>query len=262
MLPTVASGPSPGAPLSLGADEVHIWHAALNQPAAAVGDLSRSLAPDETARAGRFHFQKHRDHFVVARGVLRALLGRYLNAAPAGLRFSYTHYGKPFLADEERHDGLRFNVSHSHERALLAFTRGREVGVDIEHIRPEVATEQIAERFFSAGEVAALRSLPADAQPRGFFNCWTRKEAYIKARGEGLSIPLDCFDVSLLPGEPAALLATRDDPAEATRWSLHELPAGEGYVAALAVAGHGLRVRRLHWPAPWDGPRDASVGSG
>ena len=250
MLPTVASRPSPGAPLSLGADEVHVWHAALNQPAAAVRDLSRSLAPDETARAARFHFQRHRDDFVVARGVLRALLGRYLNVAPSGLRFSYTRYGKPYLPDEIRHDGLCFNVSHSHERALYAFTRGREIGVDVEYVRPEMATEQIAERFFSAGEVASLRSLPAGLQPRGFFNCWTRKEAYIKARGEGLSLPLDCFDVSLLPGEPAALLATRDDPGEALRWSLHELPADEGYVAALAVAGGDLRVTHRRWPAP------------
>jgi 4'-phosphopantetheinyl transferase len=246
----VASRSSPGAPLALDANEVHIWHASLNHPAETIDRLSHSLTPDETTRAARFRFQKDRDHFIVARGVLRALLGRYLNAAPADLRFSYTRYGKPYLADPFQHDDLSFNVSHSHERVLYAFTRGREIGVDIEHIRPDVVTEQIAERFFSAIEVASLRSLPVETQPRGFFNCWTRKEAYIKARGEGLSLPLDEFDVSLLPGEPPALLATRDDPAEALRWSLHELPTDEGYIAALAVAGYDLKIEHRKWPVP------------
>jgi 4'-phosphopantetheinyl transferase len=250
MSPPVVSRSSPDAPLALDANEVHIWHAALNQPAETINRLSHSLTPDETTRAARFRFQKDRDHFIVARGVLRALLGRYLNAAPADLRFSYTHYGKPYLAGPFHHTDLCFNVSHSHERVLYAFTRGREIGVDIEHIRPDVVTEQIAERFFSALEVASLRSLPAVTQPQGFFNCWTRKEAYIKARGEGLSLPLDQFDVSLLPDEPVALLATRDDPAEALRWSLHELPTDEGYIAALAVAGYDLKIEHRNWPIP------------
>lgn len=247
MSPIVTSTPST---LLLDLDEVHVWHAALNQSASTVKDLASSLAPDEMERAERFSLQRHRDEFIVARGALRTILGLYLNVAPSCLRFSYTQYGKPHLTDDVQHDGLFFNVSHSNERVLYALTRGREIGVDIEYIRPEMATEKIAERFFSVAEVAALRSLPAHEQPRGFFNCWTRKEAYLKARGEGLSLPLDCFDVSLLPGEPVALLATRDDPGEALRWSLRELPTDPGYVAALAVTGYDLRVTHHRWPMP------------
>jgi 4'-phosphopantetheinyl transferase len=132
--------------------------------------------------------------------------------------------------------------------ALYALTRGRALGVDVEYVRDDLAGQEIAERFFSRQEVRALSALPADARTRAFFNCWTRKEAYIKARGEGLSLPLDQFDVSLTPGEPAALLGTRPDPQEAARWLLRELAPARGYVAALAVEGRGWRLRQWRWP--------------
>jgi 4'-phosphopantetheinyl transferase len=137
---------------------------------------------------------------------------------------------------------LVFNVSHSHGIALYAITREREVGVDVEYVRHDMAGESIAERFFSAQEVARLRALPAEAQPLAFFNCWTRKEAFIKAIGEGLSFPLDQFEVSLDAKEPSAMVSLRDGPRETSRWSLRALPVGEGYVAALVVEGHEWRL--------------------
>jgi 4'-phosphopantetheinyl transferase len=124
------------------------------------------------------------------------------------------------------------------------------VGIDLERIRFDLAVAEIAERFFSRREVAMLRTLPTELQRQAFFRCWTRKEAYIKARGEGLSLLLDQFDVSLAPGEPAAILGTQRDPSEASRWSLQKLTPAPGYVAALAVEGHGWRLTCWQWPDP------------
>lgn len=238
----------PPGTLVLGVDDVHVWRATLDQPPP---HFLHNLAADEQAWAERFYFEKDREHFIVAHGVLRAILGRYLNRAPESLSFCYSAHGKPSLAG----NAIRFNMSHSHGIALYAVTRGREVGIDIERIRSNVEVEEVAERFFSQREVAKLRTLPAGVQREAFFNCWTRKEAYIKARGEGLSLPLDQFDVSLAPGEPVALLGTRPDPSEAARWSLRELPPTPGYVAALAVAGQGWRL--TCWP--WTDLRQPSV---
>jgi 4'-phosphopantetheinyl transferase len=163
------------------------------------------------------------------------------------LRFGYNPYGKPALVGEEGEKGLRFNVSHSHGLALYAITRGREIGVDLERIRPFPDLIGLAERFFSPKEVAALRTLPAPMQTEAFLTCWTRKEAYIKAKGEGLSLPLSQFEVSLAPGEPSALLRTQWDALEASRWSLHALTPGPGYVAALAVECNHRRMTCWHW---------------
>jgi 4'-phosphopantetheinyl transferase len=239
--------PPTDTPLADG--EVHLWRASLVQPPDALRRLHSTLAPDEAGKAARYHFPRDRDHYIAARGLLRRLLGRYLAQPPASLQFSYGAYGKPSLdgASAVAAPDLRFNVSHSHELVLYAFARGRELGVDIEHVRPDLAGEDIAARFFSAREVSMLSALPAEARSQAFFNCWTRKEAYIKARGEGLSHPLDAFDVSLIPGEPAALLGTRGDLRELTRWSLHALDVGADYAAAVAVqgTGHALRLWQL-----------------
>jgi len=241
---------SPPKTLKLGRDKVHVWRATLDPEKSRLHDLEQILAPDEHARAGRFYFQKDREHFIAARGLLRTILGRYLNQDPSELRFCYSPYGKPSLATSSGENALHFNVSHSHGLALYAVTSGREIGVDLEHLRTNFAGEDIAERFFSRREVEALRALPADMRQKGFFNCWTRKEAYIKARGEGLSLPLDQFDVSLAPGEPAALLSTISDPLEASRWSLQKLEPGPGYVAALAVEGRDWLLKCWQWPQP------------
>jgi 4'-phosphopantetheinyl transferase len=232
----------------LGSDEVHVWRATLDQPPSQIESFRHTLAADEHARAERFYFQRDREHFIVARGVLRSLLGCYLNKAPECLSFRYSSYGKPALAGESGGNTVRFNLSHSHRVALYAVTRGREVGIDLERIRFDLDVEQIAERFFSRWEIATLLTLPPEVQRQAFFLCWTRKEAYIKARGEGLSLPLDQFDVSLIPGEPAALLSTHQGSHEALRWSLQELTPAPGYVAALAVEGRGWRLACWQWP--------------
>lgn len=228
-------------------DEVHVWRVMLDQPEQRAQRLFSMLGQEEKERAGRFHFQKDRDHFVVAHGLVRTILAIYLGLEPGDLRFRRASYGKPYLAEKTRAD-LRFNLSHSHGLALLAVSRQREIGVDVEWIRPDVAEKKIAERFFSPREVATLRSLPAKQQPEAFFNCWTRKEAYIKARGQGLSLPLDTFDVSLAPGEPAALLASRIDAGEISRWRLVELAPGAGFRAALVVEGQDCQLRCWQWP--------------
>jgi 4'-phosphopantetheinyl transferase len=243
----VTSWSIPTAPVTLADDEVHIWRASLKQPTLHVQTLFRTLTPDERERAGRFHFEKDRDHFTVARGLLRAILGLYLYEAPERLRFTYSSYGKPCLSEQFQTSHLTFNVSHAHEIVVYALTRARNIGVDIEHHRPDVAGEEIAERFFSANEVRALFALPGDQRAQAFFNCWTRKEAYIKARGEGLSHPLDQFDVSLAPGEPAALLETRGDSRELSRWTICAFTTEADYSGALAVEGHGLRFKYWRW---------------
>src|SRR5689334_19989736 len=186
------SAPPPALTLSNG--EVHVWRAPLEQPDALQEMFLRSLAEDERARASRFHFEKHRRRFVVARGYLRTLLARYLDVQPDEVRFAYGHYGKPSV---DHAHGLRFNMSHSHEVAVYAFVQEQEIGVDVEYIKTDFATEDIARKFFSKQEADALMSLPKDEQGRAFFRCWTRKEAYIKAIGSGLSHPLNEFDVSL-----------------------------------------------------------------
>ncbi len=221
--------------------EVHVWRVPLDQPADHLEVLRRTLAADERQRAERFHFEKDRRHFVAGRGLLRTILGHYLGRDPGSLQFAYNPQGKPMLVGEG--GSLCFNLAHSHGLALFAVSRGRELGVDLERIRPEFAGEQVARRFFSPREVAALRSLGGERRHEAFFVCWTRKEAYLKATGKGLSLPLDCFDVSLLPGEPAALLATRHDPSEVGRWSLRALSPALGYAGALVVEGSGWRLR-------------------
>jgi len=245
LLNTVWAAP-PGQ-LTLPNDEVHVWRASLTRTPSELQSLSSLLVPDETSRAQRFHFERDRASFIVARAVLRTILAAYLKLNPAQLQFSYSAHGKPALNDVEGSDGLRFNLSHSHALALYAVTRNREIGVDIEQIRADFAGDEIAERFFSSTEIAMLRALPSNKRTEGFFNCWTRKEAYIKARGEGLSFPLDRFDVSLIPGEPRATLNVPEAPFEAARWSLQTLTPEDGYAAAIAVEGHDWNLK--YWQA-------------
>lgn len=243
--PTTSAWERGPARPALARGEVHVWRARLDAPDRAARALRELLAPEERARADRFRFEKDRLHFTAARGLLRTLAGRYLGLAPAALNFSYNAYGKPSL--DAHSDELRFNVSHSKGLAVYAFARGREVGVDVEFLNDAVACEGIAARFFAPAEAAVLGALPPGERTRAFFNCWTRKEAYIKAHGEGLSLALDGFEVSLAPGEPCALVSTRHDPAQAACWSLRELEPAPGYVGAVAAEGHGWRLRCWRW---------------
>lgn len=229
--------------LALRSDEVHVWLSMSGQ-GSRVESLRRLLSNEEIERAERFHFSRDRDRFIHARGMLRTLLGRYAGADPAGLRFCSNKYGKPALDGEWAGTGINFNLSHSNEAVLYAFTLKREVGVDVEHIRPELAGEEIAERFFAAPEVDALRRAPDEARATTFFSCWTRKEAYIKARGEGLSHPLDSFVVSVDPEAREVTLEVHDDVEESRRWSIMSLRPAEEYAAALAVEGSDWELKR------------------
>jgi 4'-phosphopantetheinyl transferase len=194
----------------------------------------RVLSRDEHERAARFHFEKDRQHFKVSRSALRIVLGRYAKLPSESLEFGQTEYGKPFLTNPEA-AGLLFNLSHSGEVALIAVAREREVGVDVELMRADFATNEVAEHFFSVAEIYTLSGLEPKLRTQAFFNCWTRKEAYVKARGEGLSMPLDVFDVSLAPGTSAAMLSNRVDKSEPSRWIFQNLQIAPDYAGTLVV---------------------------
>lgn len=234
--------PTPPPDISIGADEVHVWRATLLASAEEVEPLWGLLSGDERQRAQRFRFERDRRRFVVGRGLLRILLARYLRCPPHAVRLSYSAHGKPAVVEPATL--LAFNLAHSHELALYAFAWGRRVGVDVERMRSDLADEQIAQRFFAPGEVAALRCVPPHERTAAFFRCWTRKEAFVKARGEGLSLPLDQFEVSLDPDQ-ATLLCTAP-PEEALRWRLQPLFPDPAYAAALAVEGDGWQLRCWH----------------
>jgi len=239
----------PPLDLRLSREEIHIWRARLDLPPARVQSLLPTLSSDELDRAERFYFKRDRQHFIVARGLLRAILSRYLGIESSQLHFYYNNYGKPALTNGPDHsDILEFNLAHADGSVLYAVTCGRKVGIDLERIRTDLDYEDIAARFFSPLERTMLNSLPTGMRAEAFFTCWTRKEAYIKARGEGLSMPLDQFDVSLIPGEPAMLLNSRGDPHDVAHWSLQELMPGSGYVAALAVEGRRWQLRCFQYP--------------
>lgn len=239
-------GPPP-AELALPDDEVHVFCACLDQPASRLQDLAQTLSESERIRAERFHFEKDRKRFIIGRGLLRTILGCYLDIEPSRVQFSYGSYGKPALAETSGPSALRFNLSHSHFLALYAVTNQREIGVDIEHLRPMPEAEQIAKRFFSARENAMFRALTPSQKDEAFFNCWTRKEAYLKAIGSGLAEPLEQIEVTLAPGEPARLLSIPGATHTAERWFLQHLTPASSYVGALAVEGHNWRLACWHW---------------
>jgi 4'-phosphopantetheinyl transferase len=242
----LASTPSlPPTRLTLGVHEVHVWRALLELDPQEFDRLQVTLSPDELARAARFHFSRDRQHFIAARGILRDILSRYVRRSAAELDFSYSSFGKPKLATDCSATGLRFNLSHSDRIALYGVALEREVGIDVERIEPKFAEDGIAEKFFSRNEFTKLRSLPTSARLQGFFNCWTRKEAYVKARGAGLYIPLESFEVSLAPDEQAAFLSKGE-----SGWSLRALTLDPDYAAAIAVEGNDWELRLWQWQIP------------
>jgi 4'-phosphopantetheinyl transferase len=229
-------GFSAGASLGpIAPDVVHIYFGRLKSESDEVSTLDALLSADERQRASRFHFEKNRNEFILTRGGLRTMLGSYLGKPPHEIRFAYTNHGKPYLADPAQPQ-LSFNVSHTDGLAAFAFGWNHAIGVDVEAVRTNFNAEEIAGRFFSTAEKRALGEFPPEERHAAFFRCWTRKEAYIKARGEGLSHPLAQFDVSLAAEPERTLLATRPDPVEAERWLLRPFTAPRGFEAALAVA--------------------------
>jgi 4'-phosphopantetheinyl transferase len=223
--------------------EVHVWFVELAPDAVSIETCLDSLSADERERVSRFRFEHLKTSFTLSRGILRALLGRYLSIAPDRVGFAYGARGKPRLAFPEA--PLEFNLAHSGRFAMYAFVSGCELGVDIEEVRPIPDQENIVRRFFSPEECEEWLHLEPSERDEAFFCCWTRKEAYIKALGNGLSMPLDSFRVSLRQGEPAALLRADRDPAAPKKWSLCSLVAVDGYAASLAVPERTRDVRVL-----------------
>jgi len=227
--------------LDLHSHQVDIWRVFLDPRVDSVRLFESSLSADESQRAASFHFAADRDRFIIAHGCLRDILARYLHCEPGQLSFFAGEYGKPALGDKK----IDFNISHSGDYALIAIAHERRVGIDVESVRQDIEFENIADRYFSPKEVSELMVFPPEQRATAFFNCWTRKEAYIKAHGLGLSLALDSFDVSL--DEPAILRTTRPDPSEAARWTLLSLDIDSDYAGALAVEGRGLEFRYWDW---------------
>jgi len=241
--PTGAFVPPP-----LRQDEAHVWRTTLENLGSREQRWDHFLSPEEHQRASRFRFPRDRQRFVTGRAWLRMLLGSYLNLAPQSLSFSYTEHGKPSLNGQYAMRNLLFNISHSDQAVLFGVTIGHAIGVDVERVRYDFEVASIAKRFFSSVEQKAFFSFPSTQQHRAFFDCWTRKEAYVKAVGEGLSHPLHQFDVSLNTGDSAVLLATRPDRNEAKHWTLAALEVGPAYSAAVAVRSAGIKIHCREFP--------------
>ena len=234
------------ADLKLSENQVHVWLAELDLPTSQIEKLAQTLSPDEEERANRFYFERDRKHFIAGRGILRGILGKYLDLDPAEIRFCYTSRGKPGLANTAQ--TLYFNLSHSQGLALYGVSRDFNLGIDLEYMRPMSDIEQLAKRFFSPGEYTAIASLPDDEKQRAFFQAWTCKEAYLKATGDGLAGGLAEVEVSLIPGEGARLIRIAGNPQAALSWSLAQIIPAPDYMAAVAVAGEGWDLELINYP--------------
>jgi 4'-phosphopantetheinyl transferase len=240
-----------GLPL-LSDDAVHVWTVRLDIGPASIQHLAETLAVDELKRAAAFRFAHLRRRFVVTHAVVRLLLGHYVGAAPSSLRFSFGTFGKPSLVDRLRGEPLAFNISHSDELALIAVARGREVGVDVERLRPIEDVDAIAGHYFCAQERDVLQSRQGESKTAFFLAYWTRKEAVLKATGDGLSVPLDQVDVSTVPGDRPHVIAVADGAGALRQLALVDLKPASGYVGALAVEGTGWQLNCWSWPDQGD----------
>jgi 4'-phosphopantetheinyl transferase len=221
---------------TIGAGEVHLWTIPLTRDSEAIDRAAAVLSPEERTRRGRFRFAIHRDRFALRRGAMRRILSRYCGLDPAELGFTVSAHGKPEL-DEALHGvtGIRFNLSDSADLAILGVTRAGRIGVDVERLDPMREMDAIARRHFSDREYEDYLSAPHERRVTCFYNAWTRKEAWLKACGDGLSAGLSSFDVTLLPGVPPRLVEVRGRPGEAARWTMHAWSPAAGYVAAVIV---------------------------
>lgn len=211
---------------------IHVWYCSFEASKNRLNEYFGLLSKDEKQKASRFKFQKDNECYIITRGILRQLLGSYLELTPAEIQFTYTSFGKPLLAFDS---SLKFNVSHSGSMAAFAFFQNQEIGVDIEKIKADFDVLELAQHFFSKKEIEALEKQAKEDLPRAFFRCWTRKESFIKAEGSGLSFPLHKFAVSLDHDNKASLLETQWDASEKEIWKLFSFTPAEGYIGAVAV---------------------------
>jgi 4'-phosphopantetheinyl transferase len=235
-------------PMQSGPGEIHLWLIDLNAGNRCIQTLLTYLSDDEMERASRLRIPKMQNHFTVARGVMRKILGESLSADPRSLDFIYGPHGKPELKNPD-HAEVHFNLSHSSDLGFLAINSTYPIGVDIETIRPGRPFLKLAERFFSVMESGALKSLPEDEVMEAFYSCWTRKEAYLKAIGTGLATPLNAFDVTLKPGDTPALIGQRLDPSETARWDVLDIDVPSGYRAAVVTRWKLPRLIIRQWEA-------------
>jgi 4'-phosphopantetheinyl transferase len=234
----------PPSALVLLDQEVHVWQASLDQLPPTISRLAELLSEDERARAERFHFARDRDHFIVGRGVLRIVLGRYLGISPEQIRFQYGDHGKPGLPENTP---LRFNLAHSNDLILIAVTLRHEIGVDLEYLHLMPEADGIASRFFTKAENKVLHNLPESQKLEGFFVQWVCKEAYLKAIGDGLAKPLDAFEILSTLRRPQGLLKVIDDPNESKRWFFQVFRPTDGYISAIAVERKDLKSVYWQW---------------
>ncbi|MBS0264056.1 MAG: 4'-phosphopantetheinyl transferase superfamily protein [Planctomycetes bacterium] len=232
---------------SLQPDHVHVWLLDLQLSPDRIAELSSHLDPEELVRAGRYHFEKHRRRFIACRCQTREILARYLQSDPRQLTFDYGPQGKPALSAPWNSTQLEFNVSNSEELALIAVTWKRPLGVDLEYIKPPHDYDAIARQFFAPEEIAVLDTLTGDARLAGFFDCWTRKEAVLKAVGVGLSVPLNQVVVSVTPGAPAAVLKFQNQAGHQSAWWMQSLDPHSAYAAAIAAVGSPLQPQCWLW---------------
>jgi 4'-phosphopantetheinyl transferase len=235
--------------LWISADETHVWLLSCRQPRSMLDEFWQLLDKAERLRANRFHFDRDRDRFIASRAQVRRVLAEYLCCAPAEIAYDLAERGKPRLA-EQHASSIRFNQSISGDWAVLALAPGRELGVDIERIDSLRADREMVNGFFAPGEVCALEALQEDQWLPGFFNCWARKEAFIKATGEGLSRPLDSFEVSIAPQQPPSLLSVQGYEDASDHWRMAELAEVPGYASALVVTGEIGRLQCFEWSRP------------
>jgi 4'-phosphopantetheinyl transferase len=227
--------------------EVHLWSVSFDTPSEKLGYFRSTLSADEKERVDRFLKIEDHELYTITRGALRSLLGAYLAIEPSEVEFAYDALGKPSLVGMGAQAALNFSVSHSGAQALLGFTRGRRIGVDLERVSADADVLELAERYFSSNEFETLRSLTAEMQHEAFYCGWTRKEAYLKARGEGIFFGLERVEVSLVPGERAIIKKVSDDPNVSENWILEHLLPAPNYIGAVAAEGHDITFRFFRW---------------
>ena len=228
-------------------DEVHVWRCSLTLPATQLLILEETLSRDELIRGAKYYFKQDRQHFIAARGILRNILSHYLHVNPAEIEFSYTPHGKPFLSHLIDGKGLSFNLSHSHDLALFAYTFNRKIGVDVEYIQNNFEWRDIAERFFSSEEKSALQSISENVRYKEFYTYWTRKEAFLKSIGVGLAVDPKDLNVIKQSGQSNLVIQPDQFVGMSKQWSLFDLDPGSGYAASLAVEGKGIKIKCWQW---------------